>query len=173
MAGQMDHAVRLDDDGYHSLSISKTSYPKAKFVGDTRTVHDDDGGNWLEGDTVIVYDPQQEEQAQLQLKVGDAAYLTGARKGNAAEIVRIDRFFCIHSLQMCCQLHEGTGQLRFGLNAGCAGTLPRRLRRAAFKLRPWARSPALCPCARAHRCEPGTEWCHAAYISAIIWPVTC
>jgi len=52
-------------------------------------------------------------------------------------------------------------------------TLPRRLRRAAFKLRPRARSPALCPCARAHRCEPGTEWCHAAYISAIIWPVTC
>jgi hypothetical protein len=64
--------------------------PWRKFVGDTRTVHDDDGGTWLEGDAIVVYDPEQEEQAQLQLKVGDAVYLTGARKGNAAEIVRID-----------------------------------------------------------------------------------
>ena len=85
----MDHAARLDDDGYHSLSVSKTSNPVAKFVGDTRTVHDDDGGTWLEGDAIVVYDPEQEEQAQLQLKVGDAVYLTGTRKGNAAEIVRI------------------------------------------------------------------------------------
>ena len=90
----IDHAARLDDDGYHRVKPAKKAYPEAKFVGETRMVHDeDDGQDWLEGDAIIVFDPEQEEQAWLQLKVGDAAYLTGIRKGRAAEIVRIDRIF--------------------------------------------------------------------------------
>ena len=40
----IDHAARLDDDGYHRVKPAKKAYPEAKFVGETRMVHDDDDG---------------------------------------------------------------------------------------------------------------------------------
>ena len=41
---------------------------------------------------MIVFDPEDEGQ-QLRVRVGDAVYLSGARKGSFAEIVRVDSIF--------------------------------------------------------------------------------
>ena len=54
----------------------------------TRTAED----GFVEGDTLIAYDPDDQSKQLLVVK-GDAVYLSGARKGQPAEIGLVDSLF--------------------------------------------------------------------------------
>ena len=86
----VDWAARLDASGKHVVPTKRHDI-SAKFSGETRQVTDAKG-TWTEADEMIVFDPEDEGQ-QLRVRVGDAVYLTGARKGSFAEIVRVDSIF--------------------------------------------------------------------------------
>ena len=84
-----NHAERLTRKGYHAISISRPD-TETKWNGPTRVAED----GWIEGDSIIAYDPGDTEgQYNLTLNKGDAVYLTGTRKGQPAEIAKIDEMF--------------------------------------------------------------------------------
>ena len=83
----IDWAARLDARGYHITSVSRHD-TAARFDGPVRVA--DDG--WVEGDAVIAFDPEQPD-VQLRIQVGDPVYMSGSRRGQPAEIARIDSFF--------------------------------------------------------------------------------
>ena len=85
-----DWAARLTPRGYHAVSVRRPD-TAARSDGPTRVA--DDG--WIEGDAIVAYDPA-DESCQLHLRIGSMVYLSGPRKGAAAEIG------CINSL--CCGL---------------------------------------------------------------------
>ena len=83
-----DWAARLDGRGYHAVPTRRAD-TAAKWDGPTT---DPDAEGFVDGDAIIVYDPDN-PAVSLALKVGDATFLTGARKGQPAEIARITSFY--------------------------------------------------------------------------------
>ena len=86
-----DWAARLDARGYHTTSIKRPD-TAGSWSGPTTVAED----GWKDGVSLIVHEAKEEATRalpQLELKVGDAAYLTGVRKGQPAEIVQIVNIF--------------------------------------------------------------------------------
>ena len=81
--------TRLDGRGYHATSVKRVD-TAARWQGATRTAED----GFVDGDTLVAFDPDDESK-QLLVAKGDAVYLSGARKGQPAEIG------LIHSLFQC------------------------------------------------------------------------
>ena len=81
-----DWSARLDARGYHAIAAGKRPDTAARWDCEP-TVSEEDG--WPEGDRIIAYDPEQPD-IQLSLSVGDSIYMSASRKGQAAEIARIE-----------------------------------------------------------------------------------
>ena len=72
----IDHAARLDDDGYHIVKPAKKAYAEANFVGETRLVHDDDDGHSFSTTPLHLFlglSLEQEWLLEWELKQMDAA----------------------------------------------------------------------------------------------------
>ena len=80
--------TRLDGRGYHATSVKRVD-TAARWQGATRTAED----GFVDGDTLVAFDP--DESKQLLVAKGAAVYLSGARRGQPAEIG------LIHSLFQC------------------------------------------------------------------------
>ena len=80
---------RLDPKGYHRLSVKRPD-TLARWDCTPRRMEDD----WVEGDAIQAYqlDSAGVEYSTLKLKLGDAVYLSGTRKGQPAEIGKIVMF---------------------------------------------------------------------------------
>jgi hypothetical protein len=88
----IDWAARLDERGYH-LTATKRKDTLARWACETVDVVDeDDGKTYTEGDTVIVFDPDDPDK-KLTISVGDVVYLSNNCKGKPAEIVRIEKLY--------------------------------------------------------------------------------
>ena len=83
----IDWSARLDGRGYHATSVSRHA-TESRFDGPVRVAKD----GWVEGDEIIAFDPMQ-PSVQLRIKVGDAVYMSSTRRGQPAEIARIESFF--------------------------------------------------------------------------------
>lgn len=79
---ECDWVGRLDDRGYHAVSIKR---PDHAWRWDSPTQVDDEG--YIEGTAIVLR--HDESGTELRLVVGGAAYLTGIRKGQPAEIALI------------------------------------------------------------------------------------
>lgn len=81
-----DWAGRLDSRGYHRVTVTRED-TAAEWFGATRKAEDD----WVEGDAIKAYDATGE--TSLVLRVGDAVYMSGPRKGAPAEIALIESLY--------------------------------------------------------------------------------
>ena len=78
--------TRLTPKGYHATAVKRVD-TASRWEGATRVGED----GLVEGDAILAFDADDESQ-QRSLRVGDAVYLSGARKGAPAEIAVIDSF---------------------------------------------------------------------------------
>ena len=81
----IDWDARLDARGYHALPVAREDNV-VSWNGSTRLED-----SVVVGDAITVADPTDHTQ-QRTLHVGDFIFMSGSRKGQPAEIARIDAF---------------------------------------------------------------------------------
>jgi hypothetical protein len=85
-------AARLDPRGYHCQSVKRPDVA-ARWDGATTTATCDNNRVWVDGESIVLYNPEHEAEEHMPLRVGDCAYLKGQAKGKPAEIVKIVDIF--------------------------------------------------------------------------------